>query len=183
MNPWKSEVRFLTCSLLAIFCAILSMFSEPSWGSQRTAAYGMCTRSQPEEADAKLRPALIAKLDCQRTGEATLGIYERERLVFSYSPGLFPIGLQVLQDGNLASLWSHANGKIHLYVFTRIKGRVKLALDADSKMMPEFIYQSKGVVISDSTSPKVPFYIQRIVVAHVSLCTIARHEVVQYDWS
>ncbi len=168
---WQSERKFskaavgVTCLFVAVFLSALPTFSR-SRGSSRI-PYGLCTWSQPLAADGRVRPDLTAKLDCQKNGEAELRIYECEKLIFSFSPGLFPIGIHELQDGNLASLWSHANGRIHLYVFTIFKGKVQLALDADSKLMPEFVYQTHGVVATDSASPEVPFYIQRIVVAHV----------------
>ncbi len=169
---WQSERKFSQAAgsgiiflFAAVFFTTRPAFSEPPESSR--IPYALCKWSQPLTADGRVRPDLTAKLDRHKNGEAELRIYEREKLIFSCSPGLFPVGIHELQDGNLASLWSHANGRIHLYVFTVIKGKVQLALNVDSKLMPEFVYQTHGVVATDSASPEVPFYIQRIVVAHV----------------
>lgn len=76
----------------------------------------------------------------RKLGEGKLQFYLDEKLVFTFAPKLYPIGLLTLDDGNLASIWSHGNGKKRIVVFSEENAQIKEKLNEASKLMAEFCY-------------------------------------------
>jgi len=79
----------------------------------------------------------------------TMQIRKDNDVLFSLQPGLTPICMFPLDnyDCNLATLWkSGASERWTLLVFSYANGKVKQVLSANSLLLPEFVYQSKGVI-------------------------------------
>ena len=99
--------------------------------------------------------------------------------LFSYAPGfgLYPSDLFVLNDGNLATLWTTGLGSYcHLRVFAYSNAKVHMVLQTTSdSLQPEFVYQAEGHIMGEAIRDKNgklhdrggPFFQQRIIVPNV----------------
>lgn len=116
--------------------------------------------------------------------EGILQIFRNKKLIFSDDVSLFPESVFSLDDDNLATLWSHANGAWTLNVYSFRNNEVKMVLEGlGGKMRPEFVYPSKGHIFAyadnDGKPQKVrggPFYHQRILIPHTDWVTMKKPE-------
>jgi len=114
--------------------------------------------------------------------EGILQIFEDKKLIFSDDVSLFPENMFTLDDDNLATLWSHANGAWTLNVYTFRKNKVKMVLEGfGGKLRPEFVYPSRGHIFGYTDTdgkPRItkggPFYYQRILIPHTDWITLKK---------
>lgn len=94
-------------------------------------------------------PQFLAKIQHnQNSLLGTLEISKDGKLLYTFSPGLFPKSLLVAgaNKQHLLSLWEAADGRIYLTAFSYRNGKIHQTLNADSLLSPEFTYPSNGTV-------------------------------------
>jgi hypothetical protein len=92
-----------------------------------------------------------------------LQIFLRGKPIFYYdSKILFIRNVFTLDDGNLAVLWDTGMGAhYNLFVYTFSNGKITEILHTVSPLLPEFVYSSKGNVLTS------PYLQQNIVISQV----------------
>jgi hypothetical protein len=81
--------------------------------------------------------------------EAILHVYKGKRLIFRFRPGIQLFRVFLLDDGNLATIWTGAGGShFRLIVFGYSHGKVLQVLSTLSDgLMPEFAYLTDGHIL------------------------------------
>lgn len=118
-------------------------------------------------------PLIVKVVHTQDSNTGELKIFNKGNQVFSFNPDLYPESVFILDDGNLATLWSHGNGTRHFYVFGESKGKFRVLIDAVSKLDPEYVYQQKGHFFGSAELDKNgrmqvrggPFFEHRIIIS------------------
>lgn len=127
-----------------------------------TALYLLCTGTTAKESNSELDGVLKFKTSWDgdypheysanifqyKSGIGRLEILENEKRLFSFKPGIFPESCFNLPDGNLATIWSHANGRKHLYVFSERNCKFTQVLDVTSMLPFEFVTDTEDESIS-----------------------------------
>jgi len=121
------------------------------------------------DSDASFNCAVVQS--AKEPTRSALECYQGAKRVFTFTSEQNPLAIFVMGEaGNLITLWEAGDGTYILCVFTYSDRKINKALEASSKLMPEFVYAPTppGSLIVDATQPVTGgYWSQRIIVANM----------------
>lgn len=148
------------CKAIIVACSVIFANSIPDLFAPTYSADAPAyqfAQSWAVSGSRKLRVRISQKSSKNLVG--VLQISESSRSIFKFDTGyLFPNAVMVLEDGNLATLWTTACGGdeyYHLIVFGYANNSVKTLLHTKSAILPEFAYTNSNSKSDQFTQRKI----------------------------